>query len=126
MAVSVVELEKSLNALKEAFDRLKTRKDEVDYKINRDSCIQRFEFCIELAWRISVKHLGLNVSAPKPAIRELARAGLINNVEDWFAFLEARNKSSHTYDENIAKEVLEYALKFIPYAEELLLKIKTT
>jgi hypothetical protein len=43
------------------------------HKALRDSCIQRFEFCIELSWKTSIKILGLQTRAPKPAIREMAK-----------------------------------------------------
>lgn len=41
----------------------------------------------------------------------------------WFDFIEALNKSTHTYDEGIAKEVFEVVQKFIPEAENLLNKL---
>lgn len=123
-AVSVIEFEKSLNALKEAFLRLDTRTDEVDYKINRDACIQRFEFCVELAWKTSMRNLGLQSMAPRPAVREMAQAGLIFETKTWFSFLDERNKSSHTYDEEVAKEVLLAAKNFIPEGEALLARLK--
>ncbi|TVQ79673.1 MAG: hypothetical protein EA369_04290 [Bradymonadales bacterium] len=110
--ISIEEYEKSLLALDEAFARLDTRKDEIDYRINRDACIQRFEFCVALAWKTSVRVLGLNATAPKVAIREMARAGLISDIQKWFEFIDARNRSSHTYDEGVAIEVLSAAKKF--------------
>ncbi len=123
LAVSVEEYKKSLDALNEALQRLDTRKDEIDYKINRDACIQRFEFCVELAWKSAIKSLGLTISAPKPAFREMARAGLIQNFDNWLGFLEARNKSSHTYDENVAKEVLAVLKDFLSEGRNLLKKL---
>lgn len=98
---------------------------EKDYKITRDACIQRFEFCVELAWKTSLKALGLPATAPKPALREMAQAGLIDDFDVWFLFLEARNKSSHTYDEDVAQEVLSVCQKFISKGQDLLQKLKT-
>lgn len=123
MAVSVEEYKKSLDTLEQALDRLDTRKDVVDYKINRDACIQRFEFCIELAWKTSIKFLGSTASAPKPALREMARAGLIDNFEAWLTFLEARNKGSHSYHEDVAREVLAVLKVFLPEGKKLAQKL---
>jgi hypothetical protein len=54
----------------------------------------------------------------------MARAGLITDVDLWFGFLEARNKSSHTYNEDIAKEVLESARSFLMEAQKLIVDLK--
>jgi hypothetical protein len=45
----------------------------------RDSCIQRFEFCVELAWNTSIKSLGLDTRAPNPAARGMAQNVLIDD-----------------------------------------------
>jgi nucleotidyltransferase substrate binding protein (TIGR01987 family) len=86
----------------------------------RDSCIQRFEYCIELSWKTSMKILGTQVAAAKPAIREMARNSLIKNPEVWFDFIDCRNNSSHAYDEDIAAQVFIVIKTFLPNAEELL------
>lgn len=93
------------------------------HKALRDSCIQRFEFCVELSWKISLKLLGLPPSAPNPAIREMAQNGLIDDPKLWFDFLEARNKSSHTYDEDIAQEVFAQTKKIGAEMDKLLARL---
>ena len=55
----------------------------------------------------------------KEVIREMAQAGLINNPEDWFGFLEARNLSSHSYDEEVAKKIENIFNNFFTEAESL-------
>ncbi len=124
MAVSITEYEKALISLEEALVAHPLETDIPTQKMIRDSCIQRFEFCVELAWKTALKKLGLPSTAPKPAIRDLAKAGLIADVDLWFDFIEARNKSSHAYDEKVAEEVLEAARKFLPAGEELLRRIQ--
>ncbi len=123
MAASIAELQKAMTALSESLERIKQKKDEVDYKINRDACIQRFEFCFELSWKISMKVLGIVEPAPKPALREMARNSLIEDFDLWLSFLDARNKSSHTYDEDMAKMVLEVSKSFLPEGLNLLKKL---
>ncbi len=86
----------------------------------RDASIQRFEFCVELAWKVSKKHMGTLSTAPKTVIREMAQAGLINSPELWFEFLEARNLSSHSYDEEVAKKIQNIFNSFYNEAEKLL------
>jgi nucleotidyltransferase substrate binding protein (TIGR01987 family) len=127
----------TLKELQKAFESLKTSKkllhEAIDqnsthielHRALRDSCIQRFEFCVELSWKISMKVLGLSTQAPNPAIREMAQNGLIEDTQLWFNFLVARNKTSHSYDEGVAQEVYREIEKFIE-AEELLIEKLST
>lgn len=98
--------------------------DDLQFKIERDACIQRFEFCIELGWKTSAKILGSSSTTAKPVIREMAQNGLILDPSAWFDFIEARNKSSHTYDEEVAIEVFEIAQNFLGQGTELLRELK--
>lgn len=94
------------------------------HKALRDACIQRFEFCVELSWKTAMKALGLEIKSPNPAIRDMARNNLIDDTQVWFDLLIARNKTSHTYDEDVAKEVHAIAEKAIPHFESLCQKIE--
>ena len=121
MAVSVQEYRKALISFEEALTALKkTNLNETERKLFRDAGIQRFEFCVELAWKVSRKQMGTNSSAPKEVIREMARAELISNPEIWFGFLEARNLSSHSYDEDVAKKIQNIFNNFYLEADSLL------
>lgn len=114
---SVLQYEKALKALEEA---LALGKD----SITRDASIQRFEFCVELAWKTSKKVLGTNTSAPKDIIREMAQSSLIDDTQSWFDYLMARHLSSHTYREELAEQVYTIAQAFLPEAVRLLAKLK--
>lgn len=81
----------------------------------RDGAIQRFEYTFELAWKTSMRVLreeGLDAGSPKTVIRELARLGWIEDAESWIEFLDARNATSHVYNEAIARRVFDAAVKF--------------
>jgi nucleotidyltransferase substrate binding protein (TIGR01987 family) len=129
MGATVHELEKIKDSLKTSVSLLNsaisndTNNIEL-HKALRDACIQRFEFCVELAWKVSIKILGLETKAPNPAIRDMAQNKLIDDTKLWFDFLVARNKTSHSYDEDVAKEVYHEAKKIIPELEELILRLK--
>ena len=129
MSANLQELIKASDSLKTAQSLLKTALIENPQNIElhkalRDSCIQRFEFCIELSWKISIKLLGLDKKAPNPAIREMAQNNLIDDPKLWFDFLVARNKKSHTYDEEIANEVFKEAEKLVPELDKLLSRLE--
>lgn|SRR5690606_27020623 len=112
MAISIKEYSKALKSLEEA---LSLPKDD----IVRDATIQRFEFCVELAWKTSKKVLGTSTSSPRQVIREMAQSGLIDNVEVWFDFIDNRNLSSHTYDEILAEKVFKVAQDFLAFGKKL-------
>lgn len=105
----IEQLEKASNRLAEALALAKT-------EINRDATIQRFEFTFELAWKTIktfVKTKGLDAKSPADAIRIGADLEIIENPSFWLEeVLEARNATSHLYDETIADAVYEAAKNF--------------
>jgi nucleotidyltransferase substrate binding protein (TIGR01987 family) len=126
---STQEFKKAIDALKIATqlldESIKNTPDNIElHKALRDSCIQRFEFCVELGWKVSMKILGLNTQAPNTAIREMAQNNLIDNTQTWFDLLIARNKTSHTYNEDIAREVYKITIQAIQTFEYLFEKLK--
>lgn len=113
MAVSIEEYKKAVNKLELACQQEKN-------EFIRDSVIQRFEFCIELAWKTSRKIMGTSATAPKQVIREMAQNKLINDVEIWLRAIDERNLSSHTYNEDLAEKVYNFVLLFLPEAQKLI------
>lgn len=115
------ELKKALNRLKEA---LAVQKSD----IVRDSVIQRFEFTVELSWKMLQRYLRssgvVDPLTPKNVFREGAKLGIVKDPEAWIRFVNARNLSSHTYNESLAEEVYASALLLPPYAEELVQAIE--
>lgn len=71
-----------------------------------------------------MKGLGSNTTAAKPAIREMARSELISDPELWFRFIEARNDSSHSYNEEVAARVFQKIEEFYPEAEKLVTQLQ--
>lgn len=125
MAVSLDELNKAVLSLEEAIGLYTgaSANDVIAKKAFRDACIQRFEYSIELSWKTAMKVLGSATAAAKPAIREMARNGLILNPEIWMTFIEARNESSHSYDEEVAARVFRKIQEFHPEARLLIDKL---
>ena len=96
--------------------------------LERDGAIQRFEYTFELAWKAIRKHLlwlgRADVSgSPKPVLRDGHEEGLIDSVDEWFAYVEARNTTVHVYDPPRAEEVFAAASRFVAAACELLRRL---
>jgi nucleotidyltransferase substrate binding protein (TIGR01987 family) len=107
--------EKALNRLKEAIEKSETfndneQKNDLDFfDIIKSGVIKSFEYTYELAWNVMKDYAAsqgfLEPKSPKAAIREAFRIGLIQKYEIWSDVLQSRNKTSHTYDDEIANEV---------------------
>lgn len=119
--ISILPFEKALQSLTEVFKKPKNA-------ITRDAAIQRFKYTFELAWKILKRYFKVNNNLDifniKDIFREGGNHGLIENVEKWFEYLEARNLTSHTYDENTAEKVFEKAREFERAALFLLGQLK--
>jgi nucleotidyltransferase substrate binding protein (TIGR01987 family) len=80
-------------------------------KLEQQGLIQSFEFTHELAWNVLKDYLEdkgiVGLIGSKDATRVAFKNGLIEQGEDWMKMIEARNKTSHTYNPNIAQEVVD-------------------
>ena len=90
--------------------------------------IQNFEFTFELCWKFMRRWLRENADVEeaeyprtrKELFRLAARFGLIKEPLSWFSYSDARNLTSHTYDEDKAETVYETAVGFLGDARYLL------
>lgn len=77
--------------------------------LEQQGLIQAFEFTHELAWNTLKDFLESRgttaMYGSKDATREAFAKGLIANGDEWMDMIQARNRSSHTYNEKIANEV---------------------
>ncbi len=79
-------------------------------KLERQGVIQAFEYTYELAWSVLRDFLrwqgNTTITGSRDAIREVFAAGLIEDGERWMQMLQDRNRTSHTYNEETAEEIL--------------------
>ena len=84
--------------------------DPLELDIVMDAVIQRFEFTFETAWKsakLVAKAVGYDCKSPKGCLKLAYRMGWIKDEERWLELLEARNLTSHTYDQETAMDVYE-------------------
>lgn len=83
--------------------------------LEKQGLIQSFEFTHELAWNVLKDYLeekGISgVIGSKDASREAFKVGLIEEGEDWMNMIKARNLTSHTYNANVANEIVNNILQ---------------
>ncbi len=77
-------------------------------EIVMDGTIQRFEFTFELFWKTLRRFLqreGIDTASPKSTLRYAYRRGLLDREQLWLDMLEDRNRSSHVYNAEMAREL---------------------
>lgn len=100
----------ALNKLETAFTKLQQAAEQVVDELDRDGAIQRFEFTFELLWKtvkIFLEYEGFRCAGPRSCLKEGARREFLVEGETLLDMLEDRNKTSHIYDEQTAKEIFE-------------------
>lgn len=111
--------ELDITPLKNAFFRLEEgltryQSDITDLQI-RDGLIQRFEFTYELSHKMLKRYLEATAANPEEfdtmTFQDLIRTGnekglLLGDWTDWRRYRDMRSRTSHTYDEETALQVV--------------------
>lgn len=96
-----------------------------------DGTIQRFEFVYELSWKLMKSYLeyqGIEVISPRETFREGFKDGIIDDATEWINLMINRNRTSHTYNEEIAWDIYdkvknEYINLFKDFEKEMIKRI---
>lgn len=84
-------------------------------ELEEQGLIQAFEFTHELAWKTMkdfLNHKGNNeIYGSKDVVREAFKFGLIDEGEIWMDMIKNRNRTSHTYNEKVAEEIIKAILE---------------
>jgi len=112
---------KALAQLKNAVELSKQR---ALSQLEKQGVIQAFEFTHELAWNVLKDYLqdqgNQNIKGSKDATREAFKVEMIADGEQWMAMIQSRNVSSHTYNEQIAEQLVAVIIKdYFPLFEVL-------
>jgi nucleotidyltransferase substrate binding protein (TIGR01987 family) len=130
MTLDFSSFEKALTSLQRVLERSASAPADDDL---RDACIQRFEYTYELAFKMLKRQLEQELASSdeldhlpfKEIIRIGAERGLITVPERWFDYRDKRNITSHTYDEQKAREVYAVLSDFAVDATDLLSRLMT-
>ena len=71
--------------------------------------IKSYEMAFELSWKLMKDYLaeeGVIATTPRDAIKGAYAAELIQDGEQWLKALKDRNLTAHTYNEEVAEEVI--------------------
>ena len=98
-----------------------------DYE--RDSLIKRFEFTFEMAWKLMMSYEKENgigqILGSRDVVRHATALSLIDNGEAWMDMIDARNQTSHLYDEDTVNDIVDDIIHtYHPLFEELQKQMK--
>ena len=136
MALDLSSLEKAITSLENLVHRTQdpgfmNGLDEIARNGLMAGVIQNFEFTYELCRKFIQRWIRINKTPEdaeprtrKDLFRMAAQYGLVRDPLPWFEYGEARNITSHTYDEATADRVYEAAVRFPGDAKYLLDQLK--
>lgn len=103
---------------------LKRYRREPEDEVVRIALVQTFEFTFELAWNTMKDFLEnegfVRIGSSKQVIRTAFQAGIITEGEKWMSVVQKRNLASHTYNQIILNETVQYIVEeFYPLVNKL-------
>lgn len=102
-------------ALQTMTDAVKLSNQRELSRLEQQGLIHGFEFTHELAWNVLKDYLEeqgfVQIVGSKNATRTAFNNELICDGEVWMDMIKSRNLSSHTYNTEIAKEIVDDILK---------------
>jgi len=137
MALNLSSLQKAIDTLQRSINAAQEGAESLDADVLeavKAGVIQHFEVTYELCWKFILRWIKENRSSEdaenpvtrKEIFRQAARYGLIGSPESWFVYGDARNLTSHTYNQSQAVSVYNTAMGFLDDAKYLLEKLKTS
>lgn len=84
--------------------------EKIETELERAGIIQFFEVTFELGWKVLKDYLesqGFIVKSPREAIKQAYQIELINDGHIWLEALGKRNLTTHTYNEELVKELVK-------------------
>ncbi|MCI5178129.1 MAG: nucleotidyltransferase [Candidatus Electrothrix sp. AS4_5] len=78
-------------------------------ELEEQGLIKSFEYTYELAWNTLKDFLEFqghsDIFGSRDALRKAFQVGIIEDGEVWMDMIKSRNRTSHTYNEETAKEI---------------------
>ena len=83
-------------------------------ELEEQGLIQSFEYNFELAWNLVKDYYEFQgetaIQGSRDAFRMAFRRGLIEDGEGWMNMIESRTKTTHTYNKEMADEIVDAIL----------------
>lgn len=123
-------VQKALETLKKSDAKLKENKDTSITDMLEDSCVKRFEYTLETSWKLMKRILKKVYGKQEQELtvnnifRYMQGYGFIQNWENWRDYYAKRNDTSHEYNIEKSRELLQIIPAFINDVEFLIEKFR--
>lgn len=99
----------------------------INTELERAGIIQLFEVAFELSWKLMKDYLEaqqIYAKSPRETIKQAYQIELIDKGHTWMDALADRNLTVHTYDEDMAKKMVDDIINiYFPELEKLYEKL---
>ena len=118
-------LRQLLKTLQEAWTAYQNNKENELTSIIADSCVQRYEYTLETAWKLMKKYLKQTYGKSDEELtinnifRLMSGYNMIGDWENWKEYYLKRNETAHEYSIEKSRGVLLLIPRFIDDAERL-------
>ena len=127
--IELINLQNAVSSFESALNASFENLDSIGDDLIKNGRIQKFEYCAELAWKISKMHLelseGILSNSPKGVYKSMFQSALITENEyiALFKTIEDRNLLSHVYKEEMYQSVYEHLQSHLKAFKMLLGKL---
>ena len=110
--LDITNLKNCIDSLAECINAYKTISNEQMRGFIEDSCVKRFEFTVETSWKTMKKYLKEVYGKDDKELtmnnifRYMEGYGFINSWETWREYYDRQNDTSHEYNQEKAKNIL--------------------
>lgn len=87
--------------------------NENNSEFSKDAAIHRFRLCVGLAIKAAQEYSGFSGDELKSTVREMGRAGLVDDVEVWLKAVDNTNKCKDAFDVQVAEDIIKFSKIFI-------------
>jgi len=111
--IELINLQKAVSSFEAGLNASFENLDSIGNDLIKNGRIQKFEYCAELAWKLSKMYLelseGILSNSPKSVYKSMFQSALITENEflTLFKTIEDRNLLSHIYKEEMYQAVYE-------------------
>lgn len=130
--IDITNLENAYNTLNECYNDYKSNQTSIFLQYIADSCVKRFEYTLETAWKLVKKIL---IQKYGKADTELTMNNIFRFMqgygyaEDWIRwknYYEKRNHTAHEYNLVKSRTLIDLVPEFLNDTEFLISKLKET
>ena len=130
--IEITNLENAYATLKECYKDYEENQSSAFLQYIADSCVKRFEYTLETAWKLVKKILIKKYGKTDAELtmnnifRFMQGYGYAEDWERWKNYYEKRNNTAHEYNLVKARTLIDLVPEFLKDTEFLISKLKET